>query len=191
MTTTTDTTTGLPLRAGRWTLDPTHATVTFWIRHLGVAKVRGRFDRFDAALDVGPALDDVRVSATIDVASVDTGNADRDAHLLSTDYLDTERFPQMTFASTAISGAGADWRMDGELTINGTTRPVSFAVEFGGEQEFFGSVHAGFAAEGVVDRRDYGLVWKLVPGAPDIAVGDLIHFQLDLEFVAPAGGTTD
>ena len=93
----------------------------------------------------------------------------------------------MTFTSTAISGSGSDWTMDGQLTINGTTRPVSFAVEFGGEQDFFGSVHAGFAAEGVVDRRDYGLVWKLLPGAPDIAVVPIVAV---LGAVVPYGQVT-
>jgi polyisoprenoid-binding protein YceI len=186
MTNTDTTTTTLPLAPGRWTLDTTHSTVSFWIRHLGVSKVRGRFDRFDASLAVGATPADVEVSATVDVASVDTGNADRDAHLRTKDFLDVERFPEMTFTSTAVSGTGGDWTMEGRLTIAGVTRPVTLAVEFGGVQDFYDGPHAGFSAEGRIDRKDFGLEWTLPPGAPSFALGDQIHVQLDLQFVAPA-----
>jgi polyisoprenoid-binding protein YceI len=184
-TTTTDTTAALPLAPGRWTLDATHSTVTFWIRHLGVSKVRGRFDRFDATLDVGATLDDVRVTATIDAASVDTGNADRDAHLRTADFLDAAQHPQLTFESTTITGAGEEWTMAGMLTSRGGTHPVSLAVEFGGVGDYFGTAHAGFAATGRIDRRQHDLQWTLPPGAPEAVLGREIHIQLDLQFVAP------
>jgi polyisoprenoid-binding protein YceI len=189
--TNTDSTTitrpAVPLVPGRWTLDAAHSTVTFWIRHLGVSKVRGRFDRFDATLDVGTTVDDVRVAATIDVDSVDTGNRDRDVHLRSADYLDVDRHPQMTFLSTAIAGGGTDWTMDGELTIKGTARPVSLAVDFGGVETYFGAPHAGFAAEGRIERQAFGLEFAVPPGVPGFVLGDVVHLQLDLQFVAPDG----
>jgi polyisoprenoid-binding protein YceI len=196
-TTTLETTApALALAPGRWTLDTMHSTVSFWIRHLGVSKVRGRFNRFDAAIDAGATVDEVRVTATIDAASIDTGNADRDAHLRTADFLDVARFPELTFVSTAITGEGDRWTMTGDLTIADQTRPVSFAVELGGISEpldvppghpLHGQRHGGFAAEGKIDRRHFDLQWSLPPGASTV-LGDVIHFELDLQFVAPAAG---
>src|SRR5262245_23711625 len=105
-TTTTAPATGtLPLTPGHWIVDAAHSSGVFSIRHLGLSKVRGRFAAFDATLDVGETLDDVQVNATIDMASVDTNNADRDAHLRSTDFFGVDRNPTMEFRSTGISGA--------------------------------------------------------------------------------------
>ena len=104
-TTTPDTGT-LPLAPGRWALDANHSAVGFSIRHLGVSKVRGRFTRFDVDVVVGETLADTSVTATIHLESLDTGNADRDAHVLSPDLIDVDRRPTMTFRSTAIRGPG-------------------------------------------------------------------------------------
>src|SRR5262249_20379636 len=108
MTTTTTPAAGtaaspLALAPGRWTLDPNHSAVHFVIRHLGLSNVRGRFARFDAVLEVGESLGDVRVAADVDMSSVDTNNADRDAHLRSTDFFDTDRHPTLTFRSSSVS----------------------------------------------------------------------------------------
>src|SRR5712692_7728848 len=102
----------LPLVAGRWAVDPNHSSVNFTIRHLGVSKVRGRFGRFDAEVNIGETLEDTSVVATIDTSSIDTGNADRDAHVLSPDIIDVERRPTLAFRSTRIAGAGAEWQVD-------------------------------------------------------------------------------
>lgn len=122
----------LPLSPGHWELDPLHSAVNFTIRHLGIAKVRGRFEQFTAELHAGGTVDDVRVGAEIALASLDTGNPDRDAHTRSADLLDVEKRPTMTFRSTRVRGAGEEWSMEGELTIGDVTRPVTLAVEFGG-----------------------------------------------------------
>ncbi|MEG8280872.1 YceI family protein [Streptomyces sp. AHA2] len=173
----------LPLAPGHWTLDPFHSSVNFTIRHLGIAKVRGRFERLEAALYVGERADDVRVTATIDLASVDTGNPDRDVHVRAADLLDVEKRPTMTWTSTRVSGSGADWTMDGELTIGEVTRPVTLAVEFGGlvDVPMDGSRHAGFEATGEIRRSDFGL--DFAPGL----LGDVVRIQLDMQFVEPAG----
>ena len=143
------TTTDLPLKPGRWALDKAHARVGFSVRHLGVAKVRGFFADIDAELVVGSSLDDTAVNASIDLASIDTGNADRDAHVRSNELLDVEQRPPMTFRSTGISGSGEDWTLDGDLTIGDVTRPISLDVELGGVADFFdGTRHAGFEARG-------------------------------------------
>ncbi|MET7276122.1 YceI family protein [Streptomyces flaveolus] len=176
-------TTPLPIAPGQWTLDPLHSTVNFTVRHLGIAKVRGHFNGVEAGLFVGETAGDVRVSATIDLASVDTGNADRDAHVRAADLLDVEKRPTMTYRSTRVSGEGEDWVMEGELTIGEVTRPVTLAVEFGGlvDVPTDGSRHAGFEATGEIRRSEFGL--DFAPGL----LGEVVKIQLDMQFVEPAG----
>ena len=119
---TTTTTTTLPLVAGRWAVDLAHSSVGFSVRHLGVSKVRGRFNRFDVDVVIGATLEDTSVNATIDVASIDTGNADRDAHVLSADIVDVARRPTIVFRSTRVSDAGDHYTVDGDLTIGEITK---------------------------------------------------------------------
>jgi polyisoprenoid-binding protein YceI len=176
----------LPLRPGRWTVDTTHSSVLFAIRHLGLSKVRGRFSHFDAGLEVGETLDDVKVTATIDMASVDTNNADRDQHLRSTDFFDVDKHPTMTFVSTGISGAGQDWILEGELTLNGVTRLVELEVEFNGTEMHIDQVHSGFTAQGELRRNDFGIDFGIIPlGGEKLALSDKVRWELDLQFVAP------
>lgn len=173
------TTTALPLTAGRWTLDPFHSSVGFTIRHLGVSKVRGRFARFDVDVVVGEALETTSVRATIDVASIDTGNADRDAHVLSADILDVAQRPTLDFRSTGIVAEGDGYRVDGELTIGAVTQPASLALELGGVETFpvDGSRHAGFEARAEVRLKPYGI---------DVfGLGDVVKVDLDVQLVEP------
>ena len=178
----------LPLRTGKWAVDPTHSAVLFSIRHLGLAKVRGRFDRFDATLDVGPTMAETRVEATIDMDSIDTNNDDRDAHLRSTDFFSTEIHPSMHFVSTEITGADSDWLLKGLITLNGVTRPITFDVEFNGLQEFPGQNKrlVGFSATGALKRSDYGIEFGMLPLNADVlALSNEVKIELDLEFVEP------
>jgi polyisoprenoid-binding protein YceI len=180
----------LGLRPGRWAIDYPHSAVLFSIRHLGLAKVRGRFDRFEASLDVGPTLAETRVEATVDLASINTNNADRDAHLRSTDFFSTDEHPEMHFVSQGIRPAGEEWQLQGELTLNGRTRPLSLEVEFNGVQEFpgQGKRHAGFSATGSLRRSEFGIEFGLLPiGMDTLALGDEVKIELDLEFVEPQG----
>jgi polyisoprenoid-binding protein YceI len=181
--TTTDTTTTLPLAPGRRALDTLHTDVSFAIRHLGLAKVRGRFTHVEATLDVGEAPEDVRVTATVYIDSIDTGNADRDAHVLQDDILDVAKRPTMTFTSTRITGSGADWVMEGALTIGDVSRPARFDVEFSGTSDAMGDLRAGFSMTGQVSRKDYGLSFGPMAEA---GLGDVVKFEVDLEFIAPA-----
>src|SRR5271166_3444242 len=120
----------LPLTEGVWTLDPNHSGVHFSVRHLGLSNVRGRFDRFDASLTVGKTLDDVSIQATVDMASVDTNQPDRDNHLRSTDFFSIEKNPEMTFRSDAVRPVDDEqYSLEGDLTINGVTRPFTLNVE--------------------------------------------------------------
>jgi polyisoprenoid-binding protein YceI len=171
----------LPLLPGDWELDPFHSAANFTIRHLGIAKVRGRFREVKAELYVGESADDIKVSAEIDLASLDTGNADRDAHTLSPELLDVASRPTMTYRSTRVSGKGEEWSMEGELTIGGVTRPVTLDVEFGGvmDSAVDQRKHAGFEATGEIRRSDFGLDFG---GG---MLGDVVKIQLDMQFVEP------
>jgi polyisoprenoid-binding protein YceI len=186
--TATTTTTALPLAPGPWTLDKNHSSVLFVVRHLGLSNVRGRFDSFEATLDVGATLDSVSVSADVELASVNTANADRDAHLRNSDFFDTDKNEHMSFRSTSITGSDDEYQLHGDLTIAGITKPVSFDVEFNGTEVFPAdqSTHAGFSATGQIKRSDFGVDFGIIPGAEKIMLGDKIKIELDIQFVAPA-----
>ncbi len=181
--TTTTTSPTLPLAPGTWALDTNHTSVSFAIRHLGVAKVRGRFNDVSAELVVGESLADTNVTATVDLSSVDTGNADRDAHVRAPDLLDVAQRPTMTYRSTGVREAGDRWILAGELTIGDVTKPIELDVELGGIESFVdGTRHAGFEATGELRRRDCGLGF----GPLGAMLGDVVKIELDLEFIEPA-----
>jgi polyisoprenoid-binding protein YceI len=180
--------TGLPLAAGTWSLDARHSGVYFKVRHIGLSNVRGRFNRFDATLSVGETLADTRVEATIEMSSVDTNLPDRDAHLLSTDFFSAEQHPATTFRSTGIRAVGdGAYQLDGELTLNGVTRPVTLDVEFHGIETLpaDGATHAGFSATTTVNRDDFGVDFNAPLGVDKFALGKKIAVELELQFVAP------
>jgi polyisoprenoid-binding protein YceI len=181
-------TTTLPLAAGTWTIDTAHSSVEFVIRHLGLSKVRGRFNAFDADLVVGGDLTDSHLSATVELSSVDTNNADRDAHLRGTDFFGVESNPHMTFASTRISRDGDDYTVVGDLTINGVTKPVELEVEFNGVETYpmDQKRHAGFSATATISRSDFGIDFDVPLGVDKVALGDKVKIELEVQLVEPA-----
>jgi polyisoprenoid-binding protein YceI len=185
--TSTSTRATLPLAPGRWAVDTNHSSIGFTIRHLGVSKVRGRFTRFDADVVIGETLETTSISGTVDVASIDTANADRDAHVLSPDIIDVARRPTMTFRSTRIRGAGSEYQVDGELTIGDITRPIVLAVEFGGIVTYpVGPRHAGFEATTEIRRKEFGIDVALPPGIDVVALGDVVKIELDFQLLEPS-----
>jgi polyisoprenoid-binding protein YceI len=176
------------LAPGRWVVDPHHSAVTFSIRHLGLARVRGRFDRFEATLDMGPTIAETRIAATVDLASVSTGQPDRDVHLRSTDFFSVERHPEMRFVSTGIAGGGEEWELSGNLTLNGVTRPITLEVEFNGVQPHprDQKLRAGFTATGTLRRSAFGIEFGLLPlGGDKLALGDEVKIEIDVQLVEP------
>ncbi|MEZ5377376.1 MAG: YceI family protein [Acidimicrobiales bacterium] len=179
------TTTVLPLATGTWTSDLAHSSVEFTVRHLGLTKVRGRFNQFDASIVVGDSLEASTVTAEIAMSSVDTNNTDRDAHLLSTDFFGVDANPTMTFRSTGISGAGDDWTLVGDLTINGITKSVELDVEFYGlATDPYGNAKAGFAGETTISRKDFGIEFNAPLETGGVLLADKVAIQLELQFVA-------
>ena len=180
--------TELELTPGNWTVDANHSAIVFSIRHLGLSKVRGRFSKFTSALTVSPDRDNVGVDAEIDLSSIDTNNSDRDAHLRSTDFFNTDAEPTMRFSGNGLSGSGEDWTLTGTVTLNGVTKPLTLNVEYNGLETFpgDGKRHAGFSATGTIKRSDFGIDFGIMPiGVDKLALGDDVKFELDLQFVAP------
>jgi polyisoprenoid-binding protein YceI len=163
MTTSIDTASALgALTPGTWNVDPSHSTVSFTARHLMITKVRGRFSEFSGEVVVGEDPLSSTVRATVQLASVDTGDDGRDTHLRSADFLDVETFPTMEFRSTGVRADGGNYVLDGELTLKGVTKPVSFELDFDGvNADPWNNTKAAFSARTVINRKDWGLEWKL------------------------------
>ena len=187
VTTNSDTTVeGLPgYVAGRWALDPTHSSVDFSVRHLMVSKVRGHFAGFDAELVTAPDPLDSTISATVDLSSIDTGNADRDAHIRSADFFNVDQHPTLTYRSTAIRRDGDGFVVDGELTLHGVTRSVPLALEVNGFQHAspFGDVRAGFSATAEINRKDFGIEFNMPLEGGGVVVGDKVQIALEIEAI--------
>lgn len=185
--TTTTTTTQIPgLVPGTWTIDPTHSDVSFTVRHMMVSKVRGSFKSFSGEIVIADDLTKSSVDATIDVDSFDTGNADRDAHIRSADFLEVERYPTMTFHSTQIRPAGDDYVVDGELTLHGVTRPVSLDLEVGGvTTDPYGNLRLGLSATTEINRRDFGIDITMPLDSGGVVVGDKVKITLDVAAIRP------
>jgi polyisoprenoid-binding protein YceI/ketosteroid isomerase-like protein len=175
--------TGLPLAAGRWAIDFTHASVGFTVRHLGVSKVRGRFNVFEADVVVGDDLAGSSLTASVALDSIDTGNGDRDASVLSPDILDVARRPTLTFRSATISALGGErYAIAGDVTIADVTRPLTLRAEFGGiETSIDGTRHAGFEAVGELRRKDFG-IGTSIPGG---FLGEVVTIELDVQLIEP------
>lgn len=172
------------LSAGTWTVDPSHSDVSFTVRHLMVSKVRGSFTRFSGELRIGEDLGSSSVTAAVDMASIDTRDPDRDAHVRSADFFDVERYPTMTFRSTDVRRDGADFVVSGDLGIHGVTRPVEFAVEFNGvTNDPWGGTRAGFSATTEINRRDFGIDLRMPLDGGGAVVGDKVKVQLEIEAV--------
>jgi polyisoprenoid-binding protein YceI len=182
---TTSTITTLPgLTTGTWTVDPAHSEVGFVVRHMMVSKVKGRFTKVSGTITVAENVLDSSVVATAETASIDTRDENRDAHLRSADFFDAENFPELTFRSTGIRANGDAFTLDGDLTIHGTTRPVSFDLEFNGASAnplADGNPTAGFSAETEISRKDFGLEWNVALETGGVLVGDKVKIVLEIE----------
>lgn len=173
---------------GTYTIDRAHSEVGFSVRHLGLSKVRGRFTDFDAAITLADDPLASSVEAIVRVASVTTNDAQRDGHLLSSDFFEVETFPVFTFRSTGLRHAGGDdYELAGELTIKGITREVTFDLEFAGtETDPQGVTRAGFSASTEISRKDYGMEFNMVLDSGGLLVGDKVKVILEIEAVKTA-----
>ncbi len=171
----------------KWTIDPAHSEIQFKVKHLMITTVTGSFQKFDADIDAdGDDLNKAKVRFTADIASVTTGNEQRDGHLKSADFFDAEKFPQLVFESTASEDVDHDgsWTLRGNLTIKGVTKPVSLSVEWGGVQrDPWGNTKAGVSINGKIDRKEWGLNWNSALESGGVLVSDDVRIAIEAQLV--------
>lgn len=168
------------LEPGNWNVDASHSEVGFIARHLMVSKVRGQFKNFSAVVSIAQPFENSTVEATVQLASVDTNAAGRDTHLKSADFFDVENNPAMTFTSTKVTNSS----LEGDLTIKGVTKPVTFDLDFGGiSADPWGGTRAGFEATTEINRKDFGLSWNVAIESGGVLVGEKVKIALDVELI--------
>ena len=164
-------------------IDRSHSEVTFQVRHL-LSKVRGRFNDFSGAIEFDPEQPHrSRVDVTIQAASIDTGEPDRDTHLRSADFFDVEKYPTLTFVSTSVTPRGGNnYDVAGNLTIHGVTRPMVLPAAFlGAAADPWGNTKLGFEAELTLNRKDFGLTWNAALETGGVLVGDDVKVSLSIQ----------
>ncbi|GAB2685582.1 YceI family protein [Nocardia thraciensis] len=170
------------LKAGSWELDTNHSAVNFTVKHLGISKVRGRFNKFETGFVVD-ASGAAAIEATVYLDSFDTGNSGRDEHVRSADLLDVEKRPTLHFKAVEPIQVAEDFEVTGEVTLGGVTKPITLDVEWGGVQEFQGDGkrHAGFSATGTLKRSEF----EVAAGIPAAMLSDKIAIELDIQLIEP------
>jgi polyisoprenoid-binding protein YceI len=170
-----------------WNIDPVHSTAQFKVKHMMISNVKGEFTTITGKLELnGSDINKSRVEASIDAGSINTREAQRDAHLKSADFLDVEKFPDLTFKSSRISKISVDEiSVEGDLSIHGTTRKVVFDVEGPSApiKDPWGNTRIGISAKTTINRKDFGLTWNAALETGGIVVGEEVHITLDVEFV--------
>ena len=175
--------------AGTWAVDPVHSEVSFTVRHMMVSKVRGRFDSFEGTIVTAANPLDSTVTASVDLSSINTGQEQRDAHIRSADFFEVEKHTHMTFASTGIRVDGGDFLLDGDLTLKGVTKPVTFKLEVSGfGPDAYGGTRVGFSATTEINRSEFGVNFNgPIPGVPGgVAVSEKVTINLEIEGVLQA-----
>jgi polyisoprenoid-binding protein YceI len=173
----------IPGQTTAWTIDPVHSTVEFSVRHMVVSTTKGRFTGVTGTIVLDEAdLTRSHVDITIDAATVDTRQEQRDADLRSANFLDVEKYPTITFKSTRIAVAGDTYRVFGDLTIHGVTREVELDTEYNGQNRTpWGTEVAGFTASTRISRKDFGLTYSATLETGGLVVGDEVKIELEIE----------
>lgn len=174
-------------KLGTWKIDPSHSEVGFSIRHLMISKVKGNFETFDATFVTSENPLDTTVTASAEVASISTNDENRDQHLRSGDFFEAETYPTLTFVSTGVRANGDKFAVDGNLTMRGVTKPVTFDFEFGGfGADLYGNYRAGFTAKADVKREDFGLSFNAPLETGGLLLGENVTITLDVEAILQA-----
>ena len=170
---------------GEYVLDTAHTTIEFVARHLMISKVRGRFTKFEGSIRIAEDPEQSELEVSVDTASVDTSEPNRDAHLRSADFLDADKFPKLTFRSTKVEQVGeTEWKLTGDLTIREVTRPVTLDIDFlGVSVSPWGTRPFGFEATTEIDREDWGLTWNQALETGGVVVGKKVRIEINAELL--------
>jgi polyisoprenoid-binding protein YceI len=173
--------------AGTWAIDPVHSEIGFSVRHMMVSKVRGKFTKFSGEIVTASDVLDSSVTAEIELASIETGAEQRDAHLRSPDFFDTDNHPLMTFRSSGIRADGDDYVAEGVLTLKGITKSVPLTLTVNGfGPDAYGGTRAGFTATAEINRQDFGVSWNAAMETGGVVVADKVSIHLEIEAVLQA-----
>jgi polyisoprenoid-binding protein YceI len=177
------TTTQVPLPTGTWNVDPVHSSVEFQVKHLGIATVKGHFKEFEGTLEVTP--EGINAHGTVETASVDTREPQRDGHLRSADFFDVENNPKITFQSTSVHAIDdEDFEVEGDFTLHGITRPLKLTATLEGtETDPQGNERVGLSATAQISRGDYEMKFNMALGSGNVVVGDKVKILLDISAV--------
>ena len=170
----------------KWSLDPTHSEIGFKIKHLMISNVSGNFNKFDVQVKTnGDDFANATVTAKIDVASINTNNEQRDAHLANADFFETDKHPNIIFKSTKVEKVDDDtFNLYGDLTIKETTKPVKLSVEYSGiAKDPWGNVKAGFTINGKINRKDWGINYNAVLETGGIMLGEELKVNGEIQLV--------
>lgn len=172
----------------KWVLDPSHTKVGFSVRHFGISEVDGFFKNYNGTVKTEKEdFSDLQVNVTVQTDSIDTNDAQRDAHLKADDFFNVEKFPEMNFESTKLESTDTDneYKMHGNLTIRGITKPVIFDLEYAGTvpQDPFGNTKAGFFLTGIINRQDFGLSFNVMLGTGNLAVSNKVKINIPVQLL--------
>ncbi len=175
----------------KWTLDIAHSSVEFGIKHMMISTVRGRFGNFRGEITGDPDdFNNIRAEFTIDVASIDTGNPDRDNDLRSDKIMAMKEYPQITFRTKKISGSKEDVEITGDLTIRGVTREVSFRGEYSGKiKDPYGNTRFGLSASATIQRSEFGVKWNMILEGGGMMLGEKVNLYLQIEAYAASAAS--
>jgi polyisoprenoid-binding protein YceI len=166
-----------------WVIDPTHSEVQFKVKHLVISTVTGAFKTFEGSVVTeSEDFDGATVDFSADVASIDTNQAQRDEHLKSGDFFDAATHPKLTIKGTLVKKGDESYILKGDLTVKNVTKPIEFAVEYGGNMtDFYGNNKSGFEITGKINRKEYGLEWSAVTEAGGVVVGDDVKLIANIQ----------
>lgn len=175
----------LKMAKTNWNVDQAHSEVGFSVKHMMISKAKGTFDQFEATIEADVEdLTDAKIEFVIDTTSINTRNKDRDDHLRSADFFDAENYPKITFIATDIKKtADSNYDVTGNLTLKGTTKPVTLDVSFEGQSKdpMSGSMVAGFSGSTKINRKEFGLTWNAAVETGGVLVGEDVNINFELE----------
>ena len=173
---------------GTWTIDPVHSDVSFSVRHMMVSKVKGRFGAFSGTIVTAENPLESKVTAEIDLSSIDTNNGQRDDHIRSADFFEVEKYPTMTYTSTSVVADGDDYVLQGQLSLKGVTKNVALKLELNGfGPDAYGGIRAGFSASTEISRKEFGVDIDMPMDGGGVVIGDKITVSLEIEAVLNQG----